>query len=731
MNPPLPFALLLPLLAGTIALALFMGWRGSRDTEFHWRVTLLAVRALALLGVAAIALNPGRWISPVRTEDRPWLVLRDVSGSMAFSEGGTPRNASAAAQEAVIRRAAEKTGVPVVVRPYDSSLLPALTKDGAPAPTGKGTDLLAAISQALREADSTGALPSGVIVLGDGRQTAPSSGEAFDSAVMRARSRNVAVDTVLIGDAAAPPDLALTCGPRLVTAFPGEPMRLPFRIVSTGLGPVRSEVVLKDAAGAVVARKTVDAAASSNTSGWFDLTAPQTSTRMSLSIPLVQGEVRLKNNSAEVGVRIITSKTRVFLAEGAPYWDSKFLAQLLRAQKHMTVKSVHRITDTRYFRVDSDSEKPGETDRAVFPETPAELAQYDLVVFGKNVDAFLTPSRLEALRTYVRDGGAVLFARGRATGSDIPALAALEPVVWGSGTTSEFRFTPTADGEVSGLFGEALPAASASLWNALPPIKDARDIAEVKPFTRVLAEGSAGSGPKFPALLVRRNGRGVCGLVNGDGLWRWDFWPEARELGNSYEDFWIQLSRWMASYSEFLPGHDWSVRLSAAQGAPGEPVSVSLAYRGRETDPKPRITVTTPGAPTHTLVPASVTDEGGRRVWKTSFTPDAPGSRTFTIAGAGALAPETPYFVAAAPNENDDLSPDAAFLEKLSAATGGKAMTPAGLPVFLQERLHASAPVSAGGAAVWRPSWAVAPVALLVAALFAAEWWLRRRRGLA
>lgn len=733
MNPPIPLPLLVPLLAGVIGLGLFLSWRGSRDAERPWRFTLLALRLLALAGIAVIAFNPGAWISPVLRADRPWVVLRDVSGSMATADVGGTRAALAEAQLALIRRRAEKEGVPMVVRPYDTALLPAPgAKDAAPAPAGKGTDLLAALSQALREADSSGTLPAGVLVLGDGRQTASVTGDAFDSAVMRARSRNVPVDTVVIGETLAPPDLALYGASRLVTAFPGEPLRLPFRLVSTGLAPLRAEVVLTGADGAVLARKTVDAPAGATVNGFFDLVAPQGSTRMRVSTPVVPGEVRRGNNAADVAVRVITSKTRIFLAEGAPYWDSKFLAQLLRNQKHMTVKSVHRIADDRYFRVDSEPDKAEGSGRAVFPETVAELSQYDLVIFGKNVDGFLTPPRIGALRDYVNDGGAVLFARGRPTGADIPALAALEPVVWGAGMESEFRFAPTVDGEAAGLFGESLPAASASLWKSLPALKDARAVAEVKPFTRVLAEGVPnGPGARFPALLVRRHGRGVTGLVNGDGLWKWDFFPEARELGNAYEDFWIQLARWMASYSEFLPGQDWSLRLSAPRGAPGESVSVTLAYRGRETDPAPRVVVTAPGAPAHTLVPAAVRDESGRRVWKSSFTPASPGAFTFTVAGAGALAPETPYAVPEPPLETDDLSPDPVFLEKLAAATGGRAMTVRELPAFLDESFLAAPPAASGGAAVWRPSWAVAPLALAIAFLLAAEWWLRRRRGLA
>lgn len=40
------------------------------------------------------------------------------------------------------------------------------------------------------------------------------------------------------------------------------------------------------------------------------------------------GEARPGNNSGKASIHVLSSRTRVFLAEGAPYWDSDFLATL-------------------------------------------------------------------------------------------------------------------------------------------------------------------------------------------------------------------------------------------------------------------------------------------------------------------------------------------------------------------------------------------------------------------
>jgi hypothetical protein len=406
----------------------------------------------------------------------------------------------------------------------------------------------------------------------------------------------------------------------------------------------------------------------------------------------------------------------------------------------MELNSVHRLTDQRYFRIDTGSEEPSETDHPVFPSTLDELSRYDLIIFGKNIDSFLTNDRLEALRSYVRDrGGAVLFARGRATTSENPALEPLEPVAWTNTTASEFRFLPTRDGEAAGLFGEALPAPDSPLWTSLPTLQDGRMVSIIKPFTRVLAEGRVdgaadSASARFPALLMRRYGQGVAGLVNGDGVWKWDFFPDARELGNCYEDFWIQLIQWMASYSEFLPGQDFSLRLPTARGPIGQPVAASIAYRGTGNPPALTLRVTDPDGTATDVTPASIPDPSGRPHWRASFTPHTPGEWTATIIDPRENAAPTPthtYTVPHPPSESDDLSPNPDFLELIATSTNGTALMPESLTDFLKENLATQAPDTLESGAIWQPAWNRALIALIIAALLATEWLLRRRQGLA
>jgi len=737
MNPPLPLTVLLPLLAVVLAVCVWLSWRGSAGLTKRARVWLLGLRTAALLALALLLLNPGRWVRPVETRPRPWLVLVDTSASMAQKSGDSTRAEIAAATIKKLRAAAERADLPLRVHPFAASLESALPDDSAPpAPNGTASRILPAATQALEEASAAGETPAGLFLLSDGRTTEPPAEGAVESFALRARAGLTPVFALAPGAGETAADLVLTTGRQALTVFTGQPAKLPWLLESRGLGAVRQDVILTDDSGKEIARQPAELAADGAARGVFDFPAPA-SGRWHLSTAVQPGESRPVNNKTTVHVRVLTARTRVFLAEGAPYWDSKFLAQLLRQQNHMEVHSVHRLSDERYFRIDSGDTEPSGTSEALFPETAAEMARYDLIVFGKNADSFLTPARMEGLRSFVRDhGGAVLFARGRATTADLPGLEPLEPVTWAAGMSGEFRFVPSGDGEAAGLFGQSLPPPDAPQWKSLPVLQDGRRIASIKPFTRVLAEGApeaGGAAGKFPALLVRRYGQGVAGLVNADGLWKWDFYPEARELGNMYEEFWTQLLQWMASYSEFLPGQDFSLRIPSLRAASGSAVPVSIAWRGALPAPEPRLVLTLPDGSTRELIPAPAPDAAGRPAWRTSFMPDRPGEWKMKIADPrpnAPAAPEVTCTVPAPPAEADDLSADPDALAALAKAAGGELLTAGDLDAFTRTRMETPPPVTRETGAVWQPLWQAAWYALAVTALLAAEWAMRRRLGL-
>lgn len=736
MNPTLQLPLLIPILLTALLAAGWLSWRATTPLAKPQRLILLSLRLLGTTALAALLLNPGKWITPPTQRESPWLLLLDRSASMAQPT----RSETSLKLTAQAIQAAKKHHIPLRIHPFSLSPdSPTQSPADLPPATGPGSDLTTSLKRLLTEAAASGEHFAGIIALTDGRQTTIPTPADLAALSLRLRSHSTPLHPIAIGADSPASDLSLRPTRPTVTVFKGQKARIPFLIESQGLPPQKPEIHLLDPSGKTLATTSLEIPPGETAFGYFEIDAPPTSSTYSIETPILPGETIPANNRATANLRILESKTRVFLAEGAPYWDSKFLAQLLRQQTQMDVQSVHRLSADRYFRIESGSDQTSETSTAIFPETLDELSRYDLIVFGKNIDAFLTPSRLDALRSYVRDrGGAVLFARGKPLTGTLPGLDPLEPVSWAGPSDAEFRFRPAPDGEAAGLFGEALPPPDASVWSLLPPLKDAHRISLVKPFTRVLAnglpEGATAASASFPALLVRRYGQGVTGLVNGDGLWKWDFYPDARELGNMYEDFWIQLIQWMASYSEFLPGQDFSLRLPAIKGAADQPVTLSISFRGTGTPPTPTLEITSPAGQTTQLQPAPFPDPGGHPNWRTSFTPDTPGQWKLTLADPRENpppAPEATFTVPAPLTESDNLSADPAFLTTLAESTGTTLITPDAFGKFLHTAFTPAPPTATTSGAIWQHSWLHWPLALLIALPLALEWYLRRRQGLA
>ncbi len=741
MNPVFPNYLLIPSAALLLCFVAWASWRSSVSLTTSRRATLLILRILAVAAVTIPLFNPGKWINPQSDKNPSWLILSDRSLSMQqpiSQEKNRAQFAGELTQEIV--KHAEKNDLPFSVRGFADALLAATPWESLPAPGVESSRMLTSLQQAFQEAQSSSQPLAGVIVLSDGRSTEAHDPATLDRVAIRALASRTPIHGIAIGGTSPQPDIELLCASTSQTAFPAQPLSIGFHLRSQAMAPQRCEVILSDESGKEISRTTLDVSADKTVSGTINATAPTASSRWMLHTAVVPQETRSINNHSALQIRVINAKTRVFIAEGSPYWDSKFLAQLLRQQKHMDVKSLHRLSDERYFRVDSNDlqETDEEKSDLIFPTTVEEFAKYDLIVFGKNIDSFLDDERANALRQYVRDhGGAILFARGKATSREIPAMEPLDPVTWATGINSEFRFTPTRDGQAAGLFGNALPAPESPLWAKLPPLKDGHQVGMLKPFSRVLAEGSPlvsnAASAKFPLLVLRRYGQGVTAVVNADGLWKWDFFPEARELGNSYEEFWTQLIQWMASYSEFLPGHDYSLRVPATQGSLAETVSVSISYRGSEKNPAPKLEITHPDGSSQTLKPAALADPSGRPLWRASFTPEASGLWKLTLRDEQTTspAPSVLYHVPAPPKESDDLTPDPIFLENLALATGGKVIQPEHLSDFLAQNLTSQSPTSQESGAVWLSTWNHVAIALIIAFLLSVEWLLRRRQGLA
>ncbi len=738
-NPVIPFPLLIPLAVLVVAGGAWLAWRSNARTSGRLRVGLTILRALALSAFALILCNPGNWQPLADTARKVWAVVVDSSASMQTPDGTDGSRWQSAVNIAdEINTIAEKRDADVEFAVFDRTLVPQESFDqlSAQQSDGDGSDLVTACGDLISRISARGDELGGVIALTDGRQTVRTDPAGV---ALRARAEGIPVHGVLIGGDWEQSDLEISSPRRLVVAFSGQKVQLSALVQNHGLGNIRATVELVDAEGRVV--DTTNAILGNDASQVisFTIEAPENSTEFTIRAPKMEGERVDSNNAETVRVSLIDTKTRIFIAEGAPYWDSKFLAQLLRQQPHITVNSVYRISDERYFRIDSGDAGPTESSADVFPNTADELGAYDVIILGKGAEHFLTSERIALLREFVsQKGGAVLFSRGKAYAGKWEALEPLEPVLWGGNTGGEMHFEPSRDGEVAGLFGQALPGSGDAIWESLPTLKDARQVDSIKPFTRVLAYGTTnaggGSGGKVPLLLVRRYGQGAVGLVNADGLWKWDFFPEARELGNMYLEFWSQLTQWLVSYAEFLPGEDYALNLSATKVESGTPINLRAGYRGPEENAPTTMQAraTRSGGEAQTIGLGTALDTTGRTIWRGSFEPTTAGFWMVQLVDAEgqAVGPEVALSVTSPPDEFTEVAADPEFLARLTSATGGRLLTASEATSVIDELMKPMEAGSRDAGSIWNPLWARWWVPILLMIPLAGEWWLRRRNGL-
>lgn len=740
--PTLPLPVLLVGGVLLLAAAAWLAWRGAGTCGPRARLGLTTLRVLGLLVLLLVAANPGRWLTEGEQETPGYALLLDRSASMAVADGQAEPNSGKSRWEAASLAAQEwmkasKHPERVELHPFALDLEPAvdsntLSGPDAGKPDGAGSEIARSLARLLERAASENQRWEGVVLLSDGRETAAAD-TAYQDAVGRARALGIKVHTLAVGGPVFRKDLALQVVRRQIVAYPGQAASVQVNVSNRGFGAVKPVVRVLDAAGAEVARAT--ATLKTNATAALTLALPEAAIEgeYAVKMDLWEGDEVPANNTDRCRLRRLTSRSRVFLVEGAPYWDTKFLAQLLRGQGLMEVEAVYRLRPDRFYRVVSSDDRKLEETSKIFPASQAELGQYDLVVFGKSAECFLTPQRVEMLRAFVRDqGGAVLFSRGKPWAGDYQDLSFLEPGRWGEEAGAEYGFLPTLEGEEVGLFGERLPQPKDELWQKLPPLNDVRSLSELKPFTRVLAMGERrGGGNGVPLLLARRYGRGMAATLNGDGLWRWSFQPGKPDAPERQKEFWLQLLQWAATYSEFLPGEDYSLKLSSSSVAAGATVRARIGQRGAAGGTPPLLEVVAGSEVKHRVQATNLGgDETGGVQWGALVAMRDPGAYTVRIqVPAGASAPSAPLTVLAPPQESDELSADPAYLQKLSAETGGQALPLPQWRTALQSLEPDHVPLQLEDAR-WDPLWSRWWILAVAVALLGTEWGLRRRMGL-
>ena len=269
-----------------------------------------------------------------------------------------------------------------------------------------------------------------------------------------------------------------------------------------------------------------------------------------------------------------TKLTKVLYIDGHPRYEYRFIKSLLERENQDAKKN--KSVDLRVLLLDADQDfvQTDKTALGDFPATRGELEEYDVVILGDADPRHpkLGPKRLQMLVDFVRgeDG------KGKKTGKtgtgllmlagpsfaphaykDTPLAEILpieplgKPPAEPADRPRPFRMELTPIGRLHPMFRFAQDEGeNMALWQRLAPMYWWATGYRLKPLAEVLAvhptEKAAGANPnqdgRHPLVVQHFIGTGRCMFIGVDEVWRWRF----REDEARFNNFWMQTVRYMS-----------------------------------------------------------------------------------------------------------------------------------------------------------------------------------------
>jgi hypothetical protein len=415
-------------------------------------------------------------------------------------------------------------------------------------------------------------------------------------------------------------------------------------------------------------------------------------------------------------------------------FEGKFLRRALTTDRNVRLDSYARWQDGRWASLDTGS---GGAAKTHLDLSAAALAGRAAVILADVSPDALNPSQWQALADYAGKGGGLAVLGGPNLLASPLAAAALGRVLP----------VPTPAPHRDGRFGVRLTDAGmrhpvfGPLFEAVkdfPALQGANSATGVASNAQVLMEAVA-DGQARPLVVVKQQGAGRVAVVLSDTLWRWRVAaPGWSGKQSAYDTFWGQLLDWLAPDQEGLQS---SGRIELTSARPfyrqGEQAVVQAEWIGKGSAPFKTLAVNVkdPAGSNQPLVmPAAIwNNPDGRKVngFQAEIQTVLTGVYEVEAQAAwdgGEARANTRIAVAASPGERRGEAPDADFLRGIATQSGG-AYIPIGTADKWLDLLPK--PRRLTEREVVTDIWNHPLAAVILLGCLCAEWWLRRRRGLA
>jgi uncharacterized membrane protein len=741
-RPSLPLVIAIIL---SVALFLFFLYSNrSMRLSPGSRILLISVRSLLLALMVFCLMRPVVVVSSVIPQSNYVAVLMDDSSSMQLSdEGGRTRLDSVKDLMVADTPFHKALSDKFRIRAFRFSAGAQRVADASEL-TGSGdrTSLATAIEQAVR--DSAGLPLSGVVVLSDGASNAEGdSDSSLTTTLNNLRARGVPVFTVGLGQTKLEGDVEVvraTAPPRVIA---GSSVTAELLVRSSGSPRsvkidltednhlLRSQPVPVQGDATTVARIT------------FTPSSPGLH-RYTFTAAADPSEPVADNNSQEILIEVADSNAKILHIEGEPRWEYGKLRRVLEDEKNLVLVSVLRSADGKFYRQGIEK---GEELSGGFPKSEEELFKYDAIIIGSIEATFFTFDQLRTLEQFVSRRGGTLTAIGGpkafgAGGYASTPIADLLPVVLSGEPQSPaqsqtFKASPSERGKdhpAARLQDD--PDANAKAWDQLPPITLPEVATETKPGATVILEarGAQDKNRAVPLLIEERYGRGRTLALMASDTWRWRMMLESKN--KSFETFWRNLLRHMVSSVR----QRTEVSTQRSFYGQGERVNLRVEIADEKfTNIRDAVVTARISGPSGQGVDVAMKAavEGGFEGYAGSFVAAEDGVHNVEVTArrgskgqeqAAISGARTSFIVGPLNREAHEAAQNRELLTRIAAETGGEYYNLDQTDNLIEDLIHTE---GGNSVRVVHDLWDM-PINFMLAIILAgAEWFVRKRRGLA
>jgi uncharacterized membrane protein len=602
---------------------------------------------------------------------------------------------------------------------------------------GEATDLVGALREAVK--DSTGGALSAIVLVSDGGANTPKD---LSAELRELRAKNLPVFTIGVGNPSRFKDaeMARVTTPRRVLV--GSAVSADALVRLSGYGNTKIAVAVNED-GRAIKTQQFDVKGGESQTVTIEYTPTSAGAhRYTFEVKPLDGETTVENNAQDALIEVTNGNPKILYIEGEPRWEyGKLRFSLSKNEKNLVLVSVVRSADGKFYRqgVESGSELT-----SGFPTTVEELFGYQGLVIGSIEANFFSYEQLKSIEQFAaKRGGGVLalggahsFDAGKYANSPVADLLPFylndqieEPEMQ---VVSNYKAALTARGRTHAVtrLNEDRNL-SAKAWEELPAISLPEILTQTKPGATVILEARSlnDRARVVPLLAEERYGRGRSMALTTNDTWRWRM--EMDSKNTSHETFWRQLLRYLVSTTPY----QYEVAAERDVYAPGDVANLRGEVKDKKFDPvtdaQVMSIVTKPSGAT-AEVPLKISYSENVSDYRSEFTPDEKGiyrvEMTARRGGAILGTAQSTFMVTERTREFHDAAQNVELLKRVAAETGGKYYPLSGANDLIDEITMLEGKNSER---VSKDLWDMPINFMLLIGLASAEWFLRKRKGLA